>query len=106
MTSVPDMYHRHPTSGFRNFFKLRYAEDLCPQTATRVHSSPSSHLSQDECNPTGSLFIHTPKKKRAKNGARSQTQSWHTASVETETLRGDSSAATCSTRESPKALLL
>lgn len=64
MTSVPDMYHRHPTSGFRNFFKLRYAEDLCPQTATRVHSSPSSHLSQDECNPTGSLFIHTPKKKK------------------------------------------
>lgn len=51
------------------------------------------------------FYSHT-KKKRAKNRARSQTQSWHTASVETETLRGDSSAATCSTRESPKALLL
>lgn len=63
MTSVPDMHHRQPTSGFGNFFKLRYAEDLCPQTATQVHSSPSSHLSQDECNPTGSLFLFTYKKK-------------------------------------------
>lgn len=54
MTIVPDMYHRHPTSGFRmagKFFKVRYAEVHCPQTVTQAHSSPCSHLSKDEYNP-------------------------------------------------------
>lgn len=60
MTIVPGMYHRHPTSGFRmagNFFKVRYAEDIRPQTVTPVHSSPSSHLSKDEYNPLASFLF-------------------------------------------------
>lgn len=103
MTIVPDMYHRHPTSGFRmagNFFKVRYAEDLCPQTATQVHSSPSSHLSKDEYNPLAS-FLFTYKTR-----ACLQTQPWHTACFETERLRRDSfKAMCCGTKVSLKAVL-
>lgn len=59
MTVVLEMYHRHPTLGFGNFFTVRYAEVHRPQTVTRVHSSPSSHLSKNEYNPWLHLYSRT-----------------------------------------------
>lgn len=71
MTIVSDMYHRHPTSGLgmaRNFFKVRYAEVHLPQTVTRVHSSPSSHLSKDEYNPWLHFYSLTKPEQAYRNG--------------------------------------
>lgn len=62
--NCPGHVSSSPPSVFRmagNFFKVKYAGDLSPQTMTQVHSSPSSHLSKDEYNPLASfLFTYKP----------------------------------------------